>query len=239
MPKLYATLIELAQIDKKLAIISAENEDLTKKSQQIDKQVAQERGVVDRLERQFSAVSVALQQDEKKLEDEQHHIMDRRKQMSSLGGAKQAKLLEREIDVAKRSLDDLETRTLTSMEQREKVSSSLEHERATLQTLADTAASQAENLRAVIERNLELEKKLRTQREEVLPNVDPTVLRLYDRIRSKYPAEPLALVADGHCQCCFRALPPQVFNLVAMEHQIQQCPGCHRLLAIAEPTVRE
>jgi len=66
-----------------------------------------------------------------------------------------------------------------------------------------------------------------------LTELEAGTLRLYERVRAKYPAQPVAVADNGSCSACFRSLPPQLFNEVLQGEKILQCPGCARILVAA------
>src|SRR5690606_2844886 len=63
--------------------------------------------------------------EEHRLKEEQEKIIERRKQLTAIGGAKVAKMVEREIDIASRSMEAMEGAALIAVEEADRVQSAL------------------------------------------------------------------------------------------------------------------
>ena len=66
--------------------------------------------------------------EEHRLKDEEKKIVDRRKQLSAIGGAKSAKLMERELDIATRVLQTMEQNAVQTLEEVDRLQEQLDDE---------------------------------------------------------------------------------------------------------------
>ena len=67
--------------------------------------------------------------------------------------------------------------------------------------------------------------------ERLKPEVDPTLLSEYDRLRHSLP-DPVAEVVKGICQGCQVGIPMQMSNELYNPAIIHTCPTCTRILYV-------
>lgn len=186
---------------------------------------------VESIHRDVAARSGA---DENRLRDEEAKIIERRKQLTALGGAKSAKLVERELDIATRVLESLEKTAMEAIQESERVGGELKD----LQERVHTLELEFENLTQSSEQELgEIEKKLESlndERQSSSTKLDDRLRNLYNKVNTRYPGEAVAVAKSGACRSCYRALPAQTFNQVMAGNLLIQCPGCSRILVYTE-----
>lgn len=172
--------------------------------------------------------------EEHRLGEEEQRIIERRRQLTALGGAKSAKLVEREIDIATRSLESLEKSVMEAVEASEK----LAQNKAALETKFEDLQHKFESLMASAEKELtEISAKLldlEKEQETLGSKLDDRLKNLYRKVNRRYPGEAVAVAKDGSCRSCFRALPAQLYNQVMAGNRLLQCPGCSRILVYGE-----
>lgn len=172
--------------------------------------------------------------EEHRLKDEEQKIVERRKQLTAIGGAKSAKLMERELDIATRVLQTMEQNAIQTMEEIEGIKSQL----AAAQALSESSEKEFEELTQETDDTLKtLEKnitKLDSAREKQLAKIDQRLKNLYRKVNTRYPGEAIALAKSGACRSCFRALPAQLYNQVMAGNMLIQCPGCSRIMVFSE-----
>jgi len=124
---------------------------------------------------------------------------------------------------------DLMEKTEARASQRPAIAAQVDEDRARLNALK---AEKDVDLKASAAR---LE-KLKAERDELVTNVDPGILGVYDRIRSQRNGVGVARVVDGSCTGCYQIIPPQLFYLIRTSGEALQCPHCNRYLYhITEP----
>ena len=172
--------------------------------------------------------------DEHRLKDEEAKIIERRKQLTALGGAKSAKLVERELDIASRVLESLEKTAMEAMESAERLNTEL----ATLKARVHELEVEFEDSTSGTEKDLtEIEKKLTSlddERQVSLSKLDDRLRNLYQKVNARYPGAAVAVARGGACRSCYRALPAQTFNQVMAGNLLIQCPGCSRILVYTD-----
>lgn len=223
-------LFELSEIDKEVAALRFQKKDIEKKQQGMIASMAALKNEVDALRETLTGARGRHEVSEKKLEDEQAKITERRKQLTALGGAKAAKLVEREIDIASRALQALEQVVLDSQEVVERI----EGEVLLLEERLESAEQEHNQTNPDYSKSIEKTDSdiadYLKNREAILSGLEDKLRTLYTRVATRYPGDAIAYAVKGACRTCFRSLPAQVFNLIISGSVSNQCPGCSRIL---------
>ncbi len=226
-------LLQLSETDKDTLLLANERGDIRKKLTTETEKLERERKRLVALEADYQTRSERQSREETQLRDEERRIVERRKQLTA-GGVKNAKLLERELDVATRTIHNLEQNAINTMEEVEAAGTQVAVQRESLEKLETHVATlrleQEARLSAIESQVAKLGEEIKSLRGKA----DPALLRLYDRIRTRYPANPVAVIKESSCQGCYRALPHMTVNQILAGNANVQCPGCHRLLVMLE-----
>jgi predicted nucleic acid-binding Zn-ribbon protein len=110
--------------------------------------------------------------EEHRLKDEEQKIIERRKQLTALGGAKSAKLMEREIDIATRVLQSMEQNATSSSQEVERLESELHAAKSRVDSLEkeyESVSLESESSLKEIEKNIS---KLDSTREKHLEKLE-------------------------------------------------------------------
>lgn len=227
-------LFSLSETDKEIQQLSTAKQDIEEKRAVLLAELTRAKERLEMLEGAYKEGASRRALEEHRLKDEEQKIVERRKQLSAIGGAKSAKLMERELDIATRVLQTMEQNATQSQEEVETLKSQVEDAR----DQAEEFEKQYEELAKETESTLkDLEKdisKLDSTREKQLGKIDQRLKNLYRKVNTRYPGEAIAVARDGACRSCFRALPAQLYNQVMAGNMLIQCPGCSRILVFAE-----
>ena len=228
--KVGKTLSALSDVDSEMAQFRNRQRAIENQQAEITSELAQ---VVARIEELDTARVDAERKhghEEQRLKEEEAKIIERRKQLTSIGGAKSAKLVERELDIATRILETLEKSATEAFEALDNIKAQLadiSDRRSQLDQSLDESKKESVPELAEIEKNLN---KYNKQREGLLEKLEPRLQSLYSRVNERYPGEAVAVAGDGACQSCYRALPQQRYNQIMAGNVLIQCPGCNRIL---------
>ena len=224
-------LLNLSKLDTEIAIISQRLKNIAEQKNSTQKELLSLKTNFDKLAFQHQDTAKKLKLEEEKVEAENKKIIERRKQLTSLGGTKSAKLMEREVDIAARTLQTMEQKVLQMMEDTEKQKTAAEKAGIIFeQKQHDFEKIKTENEILVTDLSKRQE-DFKQRREELLTTLDEKVKSLYAKITARYPAGAIAQVVSGSCRICFAAIRPQVFNQV-LSGELHQCPSCSRILII-------
>lgn len=225
-----AVLVRLSKTDTEILQVSRKVKELEDQRAQDRRAMSDVRDKLSGLEQKKTDELERQQREEARLKHEEQRIVERRKQLTALGGTRGAKLVEREIDIASRTLQTMEERTIqaiSSVEHIDKEIAALKEDLERKQLDFETKSGAFEkDLDAL---NAELKEK-RGQRDELFQRLEDRMKALYSRVQQRYPAGAVARAEDGSCRACFRALPAQTYNLILAGSVTLQCPGCSRIL---------
>jgi predicted nucleic acid-binding Zn-ribbon protein len=224
------TLLQISNLDSEIASTRHRLKQVDEAMGKIKTDIDQAKTAVQSAAVEFETKISDQTTKDNQLKEEQRNIVERRKRLSSLGGTKGAKLLEREIDIAARTVHALEQSLLQALEQTENAMQRLELSKSQLEELNEQLKDfeQKEGIEAeAIKGRLDT---LLKEREELIASVEPRVKTTYLRVYQRYQGPAIAIAEGGSCRTCFRALPAQTFNQVAMGAISIQCPGCSRIL---------
>ena len=182
------------------------------------------------LEARLSDAQARQNLEESRLKEEETRIVERRKQLTALGGMKSAKLIEREIDIANRALEAFEKNVLEATEVVVQIKAEVDAVKSRLVELEkEMEIDKTENtkvLAQLVKKLAELDK----ERNVFLGKLEDRLKNLYVRVNNRYKGKAVALVKNASCRSCFRALPAQLYNQVMAGNRLLQCPGCSRIL---------
>lgn len=146
--------------------------------------------------------------------------------------AREAEAVERELEVARRSIKEREA-------ERERLAGAIEAQRKTLAEhagefeklramLAEDEAAAATKLAELKARRAEVT----VGRDEIAALIDRTTLRRYEQVRDKRGSGVCEVQASGVCGGCRMQIPPQrvVELLRGTATELLQCPHCQRFV---------
>jgi predicted nucleic acid-binding Zn-ribbon protein len=79
--------------------------------------------------------------------------------------------------------------------------------------------------------------KQKGERETLLQEIKPDMLRTYQQIFKARKGIALVLADNEHCFGCSMKIPPQIYNEVVRGDQLHTCPHCKRILYIDRSAV--
>jgi predicted nucleic acid-binding Zn-ribbon protein len=180
---------------------------------------------LERLRRRQKEAETQLQDLDAKIGPLEKRLYD-----GSITNPKELTDLQKELDSFKAQRGKLDDQGLELIESVEKANRALE---AAKQDLADVEkAWQAEQARLGVDRQkAEAESAaLEAQRATRTKGMDPSVLGLYEKLRSTRQGRGVARVERGTCQGCRLTLPTHLTQRLRTGTVLIQCPSCERIL---------
>lgn len=153
-------------------------------------------------------------------------------QMYQVKTNKEYSAFQLEIAGLKADQSVLEEEILKLMEEIDRAKSQMASEReglkteeAALNNRVAVIGQESEKIKAEMER-------MRAQRGQLAPKVDPRILRQYERVLERREGSALVPVRGNACSGCNMILPPQVINEVQISARLIPCESCARILYI-------
>lgn len=232
------TIIELSKIDAALARIGADRKkketDINQKKEKLAKGSAEG----DLRGKKIAERREKFRREEKSIKEERERLTDRRKALASLNNYKVQQAAEREIEAANKTIslrEDALLKVMGELDGYEKehlaYMTDIEKLKASLDAAVKEHATWSED-------NTPREKELTAQRGVVAAKAVPDALRLYERVRGKFPTDAVVPVTNNACPGCFIGVGPQIIVQISRGEALQKCQSCGRILyieALAKP----
>jgi predicted nucleic acid-binding Zn-ribbon protein len=232
-------LIELQQVDSRMAALRSEVAALPKEVAAIEAKLAGSKTKVEAAQASIKADDSARRKHESDIKDQQEKISKYRDQSLKVKTNQEYKALLTEIEHAEHEIARLEDKILEIMVAADTRKETLKHAEATLK--ADTAENEKEKEHAR-KQTAEDEKELAglaEQRKQLRSRISEETLRHYDRVL-KLRGSALAAVHDNQmCGVCRLILRPQVYQDVMKGDEIMYCDSCQRILYFVPPPPKE
>jgi len=223
-------LTELQVIDLEIsmfdAAINAEQGALAKSEEAFNERQAS----IIELKEKIEAAEAQKRELEAELSDETSRIKERQSKMMQVQTNREYQSLLKEIEDGKKNMKEKEEQNVSIMETSEansKIMAEQEDLTSEEQEALEEESVKAKKQSAKIERK---KKKFVKQRKAMAKDIDASVLRRYDMLRTRRNGKAVVGVIKGVCQGCFMSIPPQHFNNILKGDRMLDCPICQRIL---------
>ena len=228
-------LIDLQQVDARIAAVRSEIAALPKHVHQIEAKLAGSKAKVEAAQAAMKADETARRKHEGDIQDQQQKISKYRDQSLNVKTNQEYKALMEEIKFADEKIAASEDKILEIMVAADARKDVMKAAEAELK--ADTAENDQEK-EVARRRTAEDEKELAEltdQRKALRAGVSEDVLRHYDRVLKLRGTGLAAVYEDQYCSACRVMLRPQVFQEVMTNQQFMTCDFCNRILYYVPP----
>ena len=228
-------LLELQQVDARIAAVRAGVAALPKEVARIEAKLAGSKAAVESANTAMKADEIARRKHESDIKDQQEKISKYRDQSLKVKTNDEYRALMHEIGFAEAEIRKLEDKILEIMVAADARKEGLKQAEAALK--ADTVANEKEKERAR-QQTAEDEKQLdelNARRKQLRAGVGEEALTHYDRVLKLRGAVMAPVYEDESCSACRVRLRPQVFQDVMSNEQIVTCFYCNRILYFVPP----
>jgi predicted nucleic acid-binding Zn-ribbon protein len=232
-------LIDLQQVDSRIATVRAEIAALPKHVQQIEAKLAGSKAKVEAAQTAMKADETARRKHESDIQDQQQKISKYRDQSLNVKTNQEYRALMDEIKFAEQKIAASEDKILEIMVAADTRKDALKQAEAVLK--ADTAENDQEK-EAARHRTAENEKELaelNEQRKQLRAVISEDVLRHYERVLKLRGSALSPVHEDQMCSVCRVLLRPQVMQDVMTNEQFVTCDSCNRILYFVPPPPKE
>lgn len=228
-------LIDLQQVDSRIAALRAEVAALPKHVQLIEAKLAGSKAKVEAAQTAMKADEASRRKHESDIQDQQQKISKYRDQSLNVKTNQEYKALMDEIKFAEQKIASSEDKILEIMVAADARKEALKLAEGELK--ADTAENDKEK-EIARQKTAEDEKELAElteQRKQLRAGVSEEVLRHYDRVLKLRGSALSAAHDDQMCSVCRVMLRPQVFQNVMTNEQFITCDSCNRIIYYVPP----
>ncbi len=228
-------LIDLQQVDSRIAALRTEIAALPKHVKEIEAKLAKAKAKVEAAQAAMKGDEATRRKHEGDIQDQQQKISKYRDQSLNVKTNQEYKALMEEIRFAEEKVAASEDKILEIMVAADARKEGLKQAEAELK--ADTVENDQEKESARL-RTAEDEKELAgltEQRKQLRSGISEDVLRHYDRVLKLRGSALAAVYEDQFCSGCRVMLRPQVFQDVMSNEQFVTCDFCQRIMYYVPP----
>lgn len=222
----------LQDLDHELNGIRQERRGLEQEQVELTSAMVRIQTMVDGLDEEIGKLQGQNDELEQGLAQEEANISRSEGRLPEIKTQKEYLAVLKEIDTAKKLAKDLQTALEEKQAQMDALSVEKDEKLKQLAELKEqSAARESEISEALKEFDKTLEKKA-GQRSKHFDPLPKQMQKRYALLMERRGGIAVVEAREGNCTGCNMHLPPQLFNSLFLDPQIQSCPHCNRLLFV-------
>jgi len=231
------TVIELQEVDLKVAGLTVEIDALPKQIQTLQSQLDDFIHAHEERKKRLAANQKERKDLEGDIKEVQEKITKHKDQLYQVKTNDQYKAMLKEIEGEEANIRKIEDQILEKMIESEDLQTHVQDAAARLEGEKARVATEIKRLQEEQQKDLHERESLQARRKDLGAALSDSVLRLYERIRAGRNGIALAEVRGGLCMACNVWLRPQVYNDVRGGDALLTCDNCGRIMHYIEPPV--
>ncbi|HYZ83753.1 MAG TPA: C4-type zinc ribbon domain-containing protein [Bryobacteraceae bacterium] len=235
MSPVLKSVLRLQSLDLRAAELRKEIESLPKHIAQIEKQLE-----IHTRKLEAERASLAGNQKARKgLEDDikvhEQKISKLKDQMLQAKTNEQYRAFQNEINYAETEIRKAEDRILELMSEAEPLDKNVKSAEAKLGEEKKQVAAEADRARARSADDQRFLEEALAERSAIVKDLDPALVRDYERIRTRWKGVAIADATQGRCSACQISLRPQYFQDLKHADKVMYCESCGRIIYYNPP----
>jgi predicted nucleic acid-binding Zn-ribbon protein len=228
-------LIELQKVDSEILELTRSGEAHPQRLAELERQIGQAKGLLEAEQQKLADNEKQRRDLEQQVTAERDTIKKWEGRLTDLRTPREYAALSREIDIAKKTVEGLETQGRELRAAADPIKKAIDDRQLVLMERQESVGGEAQEIRQKIAALKSRLAQLQESRETAAKVVDPALHNRYEAIRKKRGIA-LVPVLNGTCRGCHMSLPPQLFNLLRSgQIDIETCPSCYRLVYAPDP----
>jgi predicted nucleic acid-binding Zn-ribbon protein len=233
------TVIELQQVDLRIAELSAQIDDLPSQIRSLEAQLHDFLHAYEDHKQRLGKNQKERRELEGEIQTIQSRISKHKDQLYEVKTNEQYRAMLKEIEGEEGKIHGIEDQLLEKMMEAEQLEKQIQDAASRLEGEKTRVAGEVESLKSLRQADVEEREKLMARRKELEGVVSEEILDLYERVRKVRRGVALAQVRDGSCTACHVSLRPQLYNEVRTNESLLSCESCNRILYYVEPAPGE
>lgn len=231
------TVIELQQLDTRIAELNAQIDALPAQIQTLETQLHEFIHAHEERQQRLAKNQKERRDLESEIKTIQVRIAKHKDQLYEVKTNEQYKAMLREIEGEEGKIHGFEDQILDKMIEAEQLEKLIREAASRLDAEKERVAGEVRQLQALRQADVEERDRLQAQRQRDEATVGPQVLDHYERVRKARRGVAVAEVRDGLCTACNVLLRPQLYNETRGNASVLTCENCSRILYYVEPPV--
>ena len=230
MDLLLPMLLSLQQLDDKLSSFSQKKQEIPERIQAMKLAFEGEKKQLEDDQQGLKEAFLKQRQLEKQLQESAEERKNKQKKLLEVKTNAEYKALLKEVEYAKQADSATEDDILVVLEEIDALEQKIKEKEKSIRESESKLKQETLNLER---EGVEVDKEnqiLQGERKKVAAELDPAVLRDYEKIRSKRAGQAVVTVQKEVCPGCHMQVPPQTINEVLQTGEIRHCQYCRRIL---------
>lgn len=229
------TVIELHQLDQRIAELTAQIDALPSQIETLETQLSQFIHAHEERQQRLGKNQKERRDLEADVQAIQSRISKHKDQLYEVKTNEQYRAMLREIEGEQANIRRIEDQILEKMIEAEELEKLIREAASRLDAEKARVASEVKQLQSLRQADVEERERLEKQRQTDAATLAADVLDLYERVRRARRGQAVAEVREGCCTACNVLLRPQLFNEVRGNEALLTCENCGRILYYVEP----
>ena len=225
-----SSLVKLQDVDTQLLEISellgdlpVKVENLTKEEQKLKEDIIQRKDRMKEIDLEVSKKDLLVQ-------DLTSKIDKLKDQLFLVKTNRQYDAISHEIDFRKEKLNNIETKELELIEEKDNLISETEERENNLESLTKDLHNRKTKLESLLTESSEKKNSLVAERSDIIKDLSATVITKYDRVFAARDGVAVVETFGSSCGGCGSIVPPQKIAELKQNKILQSCDVCSRFL---------
>ena len=233
------TVIELQQLDQKIAELAAQIDALPSQIQTFETQLHEFIHAHEDRKQRLAQNQKERRDLEADIQVIQARISKHKDQLYEVKTNEQYRAMLKEIEGEEAKIRKIEDQLLEEMIEAEQLEKLIREAASRLEAEKARVANEVRQLQTLRQADVEERERLEKQRQSDATGLSAGVLEMYERVRRGRRGQAVAEVREDFCTACNVRLRPQLFNEVRGNQAVLTCENCSRILYYVEPPPAE
>lgn len=228
-------VIELQQLDTRIAQLNAQIETLPSQIKTLEDQLHEFIHAHEERQQRLAGNQKERRDLDAEIKTIQARISKHKDQIYEVKTNEQYKAMLKEIEGEEAKVRAIEDQVLEKMIDAEQLEKQIRDAASRLDAEKARVAGEVKQLQTLRQTDVDERDKLQAQRKKDEATVSAGVLDHYERIRKMRRGLAIAEIRDGSCVACNVLLRPQLYNEARSNQAVLTCENCNRILYYVEP----
>ena len=230
MSDLLEALFRLQQIDDRLSRTHKKQEEIPAKIHTLEQRFEEAKKEQESRKQQLTDATLRQKNLEKELLENQEQIKKKQARQFEVKTNEEYRAMLKEIEFTQEANSKIEDQILILFDEIDALKGGIEDKEMELGEKAKDLEAEKKKLEQEAESIKIDHEAFQQERQKLSVEIEPAVLRDYEKIRTLRAGQAVVLVDSEVCPGCHLFVPPQTINEVLQTGEIRKCPHCRRIL---------
>jgi predicted nucleic acid-binding Zn-ribbon protein len=223
-------LLKLQLLDDEMDALRADEESIPLQKQDLENRLKEAEAKLQQEKNESVELAKTRKDQEIELDTNNDAMTKFQSQLYQVKSNREYEALQHEITALKEKSSQIEDKILETLERTEELGLVIGREEKALKEEAERAKSEEAKLDEKLKELLDQIAIKDDERTRLVANLDPLLLKRYERIRQSKGGLAITSVENNACGGCFRRIPPHEMQNLKKDDTIITCEGCGRII---------